>query len=224
MLCCPARSPLSNSRRLPGGAARSPNTSALCNCRSLRCATRWRSAPIRRENGPWNRASASRSAKDRIIDAIMNAWRCERQAFIGGTNNSRVTLAQASLPVALSLHPEPTEHHGQQQRHPRRLPRLLRPQRAPGGRKLAAGAAQRPDADVHQRRHGAVQERVHRPGEAALSSAPPRRRNASAPAASTTTWTTSATPRATTPSSRCWGISASATTSRKRRSPMPGSW
>ena len=31
-----------------------------------------------------------------------------------------------------------------------------------------AGAAQRPDADVHQRRHGAVQERLHRPGEARL--------------------------------------------------------
>ena len=32
----------------------------------------------------------------------------------------------------------------------------------PGGGELAAGAAQRPDADVHQRRDGAVQERVHR--------------------------------------------------------------
>ena len=31
-----------------------------------------------------------------------------------------------------------------------------------------AGAAQRPDADVHQRRHGAVQERLHRRREAAL--------------------------------------------------------
>ena len=36
------------------------------------------------------------------------------------------------------------------------------------GRKLAAGAAQRSHADVHQRRHGAVQERLHRPGEAPL--------------------------------------------------------
>ena len=34
----------------------------------------------------------------------------------------------------------------------------------------------------------------------------------------------SATPPATIPSSRCWGISASATTSRSRRSPTPGSW
>ena len=34
---------------------------------------------------------------------------------------------------------------------------------------VAAGAAQRPDADVHQCRHGAVQERLHRRREAALS-------------------------------------------------------
>ena len=39
----------------------------------------------------------------------------------------------------------------------------------PRGRAVvAAGAAQRSDADVHQRRHGAVQERLHRPGEAPL--------------------------------------------------------
>ena len=44
-----------------------------------------------------------------------------------------------------------------------------------------------------------------------------QRRSASAPAASTTTWRTSATPRATTPSSRCWATSASATTSSTTR-------
>ena len=39
----------------------------------------------------------------------------------------------------------------------------------PRGRAVvAAGAAQRPDPDVHQCRHGAVQERLHRPGEAPL--------------------------------------------------------
>ena len=38
-----------------------------------------------------------------------------------------------------------------------------------------AGAAQRPDADVHQCRHGAVQERLHRPGKAPLR---PRRHRA----------------------------------------------
>ena len=54
------------------------------------------------------------------------------------------------------------------------------------------------------------------------TAAPPRRRNACAPAASTTTSTMSATPRATTPSSRCWGISPSAIISRKTRSSSPG--
>ena len=89
---------------------------------------------------------------------------------------------------------------------------------------LAARAAQRPDADVHQCRHGAVQERLHRPGEARPTRAPPPRRNACAPAASTTTSTMSATPRATTPSSRCSAISRSATTSRSARSSSPGTW
>ena len=42
-------------------------------------------------------------------------------------------------------------------------------QRPRGRAVVAAGAAQRPDPDVHQCRHGAVQERLHRPGEAALS-------------------------------------------------------
>ncbi len=55
------------------------------------------------------------------------------------------------------------------------------------------------------------------------TSAPRPRRNACAPAASTTTSTTSATPRATTPSSRCSATSRSATTSRSARSSWPGS-
>ena len=96
-------------------------------------------------------------------------------------------------------------------------------QERPRGRGLEpARAAQRPDADVHQRRHGAVQERLHRPGEAALQRAPRPRRSACAPAASTTTSRMSATPRATTPSSRCWATSRSATTSRSARSSSPG--
>jgi hypothetical protein len=49
-----------------------------------------------------------------------------------------------------------------------------------------------------------------------------QRRNACAPAASTTTSTMSATPRATTPSSRCSAISRSATISRTARSSSPG--
>ena len=52
---------------------------------------------------------------------------------------------------------------------------------------VAAGAAQRPDPDVHQCRHGAVQERLHRRREAALSARHhlaemrPRRRQAQRP-------------------------------------------
>jgi hypothetical protein len=46
--------------------------------------------------------------------------------------------------------------------NPLHLPRLLQ-EAGPRGRGLvAAGAAQRSDADVHQCRHGAVQERLHR--------------------------------------------------------------
>ena len=108
------------------------------------------------------------------------------------------------------------------QRHPLHLPRLLRQGRPRRRAVLAAGAAQRPDADVHQCRHGAVQERLHRRREAPLPAARPPRRNACAPAASTTTSTMSATPRATTPSSRCWAISRSATISRNARSSSPG--
>ncbi len=57
---------------------------------------------------------------------------------------------------------------GLRQRHPPRLPRLLQEERPRGRAVVAAGAAQRPDVDVHQRRHGAVQERLHRPGDAPL--------------------------------------------------------
>ncbi len=91
---------------------------------------------------------------------------------------------------------------------------FFRAQRPRGRALLVARAAQRSDADVHQRRHGAVQERLHRRREAALSAAPRPRRNACAPAASTTTSTMSATPRAITRSSRCSAISRSATISR----------
>ncbi len=108
------------------------------------------------------------------------------------------------------------------QRDQASVPRVL-PQGGPRGRAVvAARAAERSDADVHQRRHGAVQERLHRPGDAPLRRAPRPRRSASAPAASTTTSTTSATPRATTRSSRCSATSRSATTSRSAPSSSPG--
>ena len=87
-----------------------------------------------------------------------------------------------------------------------------------------ARAAERPDADVHQCRHGPVQGLLHRPRPAAVSARRRPRRNACAPAASTTTSTMSATPRGTTPSSRCSAISPSATTSRNARSSSPGRW
>ena len=51
--------------------------------------------------------------------------------------------------------------------------------------------AERPDAALHQRRHGPVQGRLHRPRDAATTRAPPPRRSACAPAASTTTSRTS---------------------------------
>jgi recombination protein RecA len=95
---------------------------------------------------------------------------------------------------------------------------------ARGARTPRRSSAQRSDADVHQRRHGAVQERLHRRRDPRPYTAPSPRRNACAPAASTTTWKTSATPRATTPSSRCSATSRSATISRTWRSSWPGTW
>ena len=105
---------------------------------------------------------------------------------------------------------------------PRDLPRLLRQERPRGRAVLAAGAAQRPDPDVHQRRHGAVQERLHRPGDAPLQArrdraeVRARRRQAQRPRQRRLHR------RGTTPSSRCWAISRSATTSRTRPSSSPG--
>ena len=51
----------------------------------------------------------------------------------------------------------------QRQRHPVPFPRLFREERPHAGRVRPAGAAQRSDADVHQRRHGPVQGLFHRP-------------------------------------------------------------
>ena len=82
----------------------------------------------------------------------------------GRTRNGPADRSDGARVVWNGLH----DGDDQQQRHPRHLPRLLRAQRARGGRKLAAGAAQRSDPDVRQQRHGAVQERLHRAGEAAL--------------------------------------------------------
>ena len=50
----------------------------------------------------------------------------------------------------------------QSREYPPELPRLLQAPRARAGALVAARAAERPDAAVHQRRHGPVQGRLHR--------------------------------------------------------------
>ena len=79
-----------------------------------------------------------------------------------------------------------------------------------------------PLSALHQCRHGAVQERVHRDRKSAPTAGPPGVQKCVRAAASTTTSTMSAIPPATTPSSRCSAISPSATISRKKRSVSPG--
>ena len=59
-------------------------------------------------------------------------------------------------------------HHADRQRHPRHLPELLCQAESPDRRVEPAGSPQRSDTDVHQRRHGAVQERLHRRRGASL--------------------------------------------------------
>src|ERR1700712_2353367 len=54
------------------------------------------------------------------------------------------------------------------QRDPVDLPRLLRQGRARGRVLVQPRVEERSDADVHECRHGAVQERLHRDGEARL--------------------------------------------------------
>src|SRR3546814_11043467 len=58
--------------------------------------------------------------------------------------------------------------HDIDQRHSPFLPRLFRGNRASYRAIGAAGAVQRPDADVRQRGHGAVQECLHGAGDAPL--------------------------------------------------------
>jgi SAM-dependent methyltransferase len=53
-------------------------------------------------------------------------------------------------------------------RNPFAFPRILPRARARSGGVLAARAEERPHASLHQCGHGAVQERLHRPGEARL--------------------------------------------------------
>ena len=115
------------------------------------------------------------------------------------------------------------EQHDHRQRHSPHFPRFLRPQRPHGRAVQPAGAAQRSDADVRQLRAWCSSRTSSPATRSGPTRAPPRRRNACAPAASTTTSRMSATRRGTTPSSRCWAISRSATISRTTRSSSPGS-
>jgi len=64
MLCCPARSPLRVSRRLPGGTRRSPSRSAISSWRSFRRAT-WATFTKRLTLSP--RASAAVSAHLKVL-------------------------------------------------------------------------------------------------------------------------------------------------------------
>ena len=80
-----------------------------------------------------------------------------RRARQGGLRRSRRRLSK-----------RPEEPHADVERDPQSLPGLLCRARPPGRPEQPAGAAQRPDAPVHQRRHGAVQERLHRHRAAAV--------------------------------------------------------
>ena len=99
------------------------------------------------------------------------------------------------------------------------LSALLRSAEPPRRGQLVADSRVGSDADVHQRRHGAVQAGLPRRG----ARGHPRRHHdpeVHASRASTTTSRTSAAPPATTPSSRCSATSPSATTSSTR----PSTW
>src|SRR5215472_12097549 len=61
-----------------------------------------------------------------------------------------------------------TSGNERRQRDQVELPRLFRRERSPGGAVVSARADQRPHADVHQCRHGAIQKRLYRPREASL--------------------------------------------------------
>ena len=99
----------------------------------------------------------------------------------------RYNVGGRASPADSPLFRQARERDDRRQRDQASVPRVL-PQGGPRGRALvAARAAQRPDADVHQRRHGAVQERLHRPGDAPLrarrdlAEVRPRRRQAQRP-------------------------------------------
>ncbi len=107
----------------------------------------------------------------------------------------------------------PDGHRGD----PPPVPRALRAAR-PHRRAVGLAAARRPQPAVRQRRHGAVQAVLPRPGDAAVRPRGRACRSACAPPTSRT----SARPPGTARSSRCAATSPSATTSRRARSSSPG--
>ncbi len=85
---------------------------------------------------------------------------------------------------------------------------------------VGLAAARRPEPALRQRRHGAVQALLPRPGDPAVRRARSACRSACAPSTSRR----SARPPGTARSSRCAATSPSATTSRRARSSSPGTW
>src|SRR6478672_7143298 len=92
-------------------------------------------------------------------DLIVSPPERGKLAPIGEPASARLAAMQQRIYMTL---------HDFDQRHPPRLPRLFREER-PRSRGVGAfGPPERPDSNVRQRRHGAVQERLHRPRNAAL--------------------------------------------------------
>jgi len=71
MLYCPARSPTSFSRRLPGGTRRSPSDCAASKSNNFRSALRWRGRANLLPGSRRKRRSVSVSRKPRIMPAIV---------------------------------------------------------------------------------------------------------------------------------------------------------
>lgn len=114
MLYCPCLSPLSFSRRFPGGTRKSSRTFATLRISSLRPALRWTSGGSFRENWRLKTFSVSRSAKllitlriitqydnniNRYHSRVLVGWRLGQQAN-GFELSGRGSHRRLPLPVA----------------------------------------------------------------------------------------------------------------------------
>ena len=141
-----------------GGAERPPAPSQVR--RPQAAARSARVEPRRRVPGRPSRSRPAcslahrRARRSPALDSEACAPRRRRAAARSGGRDSATARRSDELPMT------------ERERDPPRLPRLLREERPRGRAVVAAGAAQRPDPAVHQRRHGAVQERLHRRGDA----------------------------------------------------------